>query len=143
MLTYYAKGEKAMNYNIKQVADKTGLSEATLRYYDKEGLFPDLERKNSGYRTFSERELEQIRYIERFKTAGSEIREIKEYFDLIKRGDETLKERYDIMIKHREILEKKKEAILHSISVVDKKIDYYARAVEKGTEEGVELNKCF
>ena len=47
------------------------------------------------------------------------------------------------MIKHREILEKKKEAILHSISVVDKKIDYYARAVEKGTEEGVELNKCF
>ena len=143
MLTYYAKGEKAMNYNIKQVADKTGLSEATLRYYDKEGLFPDLERKHSGYRTFSERALEHIRYIECFKTAGFEIREIKEYFDLIKRGDETLKERYDIMIKHREILEKKKEAILHSISVVDKKIDYYARAVEKGTEEGVELNKCF
>ena len=60
MLTYFTEGEKAMNYNIKQVADKTGLSEATLRYYDKEGLFPDLERKNSGYRTFSERELEQI-----------------------------------------------------------------------------------
>ena len=130
MLTYYAKGEKAMNYNIKQVADKTGLSEATLRYYDKEGLFPDLERKNSGYRAFSERELEQIRYIECFKTAGFEIREIKEYFDLIKRGDETLKERYDIMIKHREILEKKKES-----KKPEPKNQNIKRSVEKMAED--------
>lgn len=126
-----------MGYNIKQVSEMTGLTEATLRYYDKEGLFPDLERKNSGYRIFSEREIEQIRYIECFKTAGFEIREIKEYFLLIKRGDETLKERYDVMVKHRKILEKKQEEILRSIAVVDKKIKYYAEAVEKGTEKGV------
>ena len=59
-----------MGYSIKDVATLTGLSEATLRYYDKEGLFPDMQRKKSGYRIFTDHELEQIKYIECFKISG-------------------------------------------------------------------------
>lgn len=129
-----------MNYTIKQVASLTGLSEATLRYYDKEGLFPNLERKKSGYRMFSEKELEQIRYIECFKTAGFEIKDIKEYFDLIRDGDGTLEKRLEIMQDHRKVLENRLAELQKSIKLVDKKIDYYRRAVEKGTAEGITMS---
>ena len=53
-----------MNYTIKQVSEMTGLSIPTIRYYDKEGLLPDLQRKESGYRGFSDRDLEAIDLIE-------------------------------------------------------------------------------
>jgi len=128
-----------MSYTIKQVAEKTGISEATLRYYDKEGLFPYMERKESGYRLFGDREMEQIRYIECFKTAGFEIKDIKEYFDLIAKGDSTLKVRLELMQKRREILEQKKLEIEKSIALVDKKVDYYKRAVENGSEKGIKF----
>ena len=49
-----------MNYTIKKVSEMTGLSIPTIRYYDKEGLLPDLQRKESGYRVFSDRDLEAI-----------------------------------------------------------------------------------
>ncbi|HCE34316.1 MAG TPA: MerR family transcriptional regulator [Clostridiales bacterium] len=128
-----------MSYTIKQVADLTGLSEATLRYYDKEGLFPYMERKSSGYRLFSEKELEQIRYIECFKTAGFEIKDIKEYFDLIAEGDGTLEKRLQIMKDHRKVIENRMAELEKSIRLVDKKIDYYTRAVEKGTAVGITM----
>ena len=56
-----------MNYTIKKVSQMTGLSIPTIRYYDKEGLLPDLQRKESGYRVFSDRDLEAIDLIECFK----------------------------------------------------------------------------
>lgn len=50
-----------MNYSIQEISKKTGLTISTLRYYDKEGLFPRLERKESNYRIFTELELETLR----------------------------------------------------------------------------------
>ena len=65
-----------MNYTIGQISTMTNLSISTLRYYDAEGLFPNLNRK-SGIRQFSDRELETIRVIECLKKSGLEIKEIK------------------------------------------------------------------
>lgn len=130
-----------MEYSIKDVARLTGLSEATLRYYDKEGLFPDMQRKKSGYRVFTQRELQQIKYIECFKTSGFEISDIKEYFNLIKEGDSTLNVRLELMKKRKLILQEKMNDLQKSINLVDKKIEYYTKAVEKGTEKGIDF-KC-
>ena len=52
-----------MNYSIQDISKKTGLTISTLRYYDKEGLFPNLERKESNYRVFTELELETLKII--------------------------------------------------------------------------------
>ena len=57
-----------MTYTIKEVSALTGLSIPTLRYYDKEGLLPDLRRKESGYRIFSDEDLYVLELIECFKT---------------------------------------------------------------------------
>ena len=63
-------------YAIGQVSEMFGLPVSTLRYYDKEGLFPEMERV-SGIRKFSERELEALRVIECLKRSGLEIKDIK------------------------------------------------------------------
>ena len=56
-----------MTYTIKQVSELTGLSIPALRYYDKEGLLPDLRRKESGYRIFSDEDLYALELIACFK----------------------------------------------------------------------------
>ena len=81
-----------MNYTIGQISTMTNLSISTLRYYDAEGLFPNLNRK-SGIRQFSDRELETIRVIECLKKSGLEIKEIKEFIKMCQEGPKTYKQR--------------------------------------------------
>ena len=59
-------------YTIGQVSEMFDLPISTLRYYDKEGLFPDIKRI-SGIRKFDEKEIEAIRVIECLKRSGMEI----------------------------------------------------------------------
>ena len=126
-----------MNYSIQDISKKTGLTISTLRYYDKEGLFPNLERKESNYRVFIELELETLKIIACFKKAGLSIPEIRKYMELIKKGDVTLKERLDIMVHQKEALEKQKKEIEESIACVEWKISYYEQALQDGTEKYV------
>lgn len=67
-------------YSIGKVSEMFGLPVSTLRYYDKEGLFPDMMRV-SGVRKFSDRELETLRVIECLKKSGMEIKDIRQFID--------------------------------------------------------------
>ena len=105
------KGAIYMNYTIKKVSEMTGLSIPTIRYYDKEGLLPDLQRKESGYRVFSDRDLEAIDLIECFKESGLTIREIRHFMSLVRQGDVTLDERLAFFQTNVARLEEKLAAI--------------------------------
>ena len=70
-----------MEYSIGRVSEMFGLPVSTLRYYDKDGLFPNIERV-SGIRKFSDRELESLRVIECLKKSGLEIKDIKQFMEL-------------------------------------------------------------
>lgn len=124
-------------YTIQEVSKITGLSQATLRYYDNEGLFPHLERKESNYRMFTDLELETLRIIECFKKAGLSIKQIRHYMKLIQEGDSTLKERLDIMENQKKALLNQLEEINKSLECVDFKINYYKKAITDGTEKYV------
>ena len=75
-------------YTIGQVAEMFGLPISTLRYYDKQGLFPNMERV-SGIRKFSEAEIEALRVIECLKKAGMEIKDIRQFMDWCVEGPST------------------------------------------------------
>ena len=75
-------------YTIGQVADMFGLPISTLRYYDRQGLFPKMERV-SGIRKFSDTEIEALRVIECLKKAGMEIREIRQFMEWCTEGAAT------------------------------------------------------
>lgn len=122
-----------MGYTIKEVSELTGLSVPTLRYYDKEGLLPDLKRKASGYRVFSDQDLNAIELIACFKQSGLTLREIKHFLALVKQGDATLDERLAIFQAHIARLQEKlaaaQAALDHSLST----LEFYELAVEAGS----------
>ena len=84
-------------YTIGQVSERFDLPVSTLRYYDKEGLFPALTR-TSGIRRFGEQELEALRVIECLKRSGLEIKEIKQFMAWCTQGSETYPQRHALFV---------------------------------------------
>lgn len=91
-------------YTIGQVSEMFHLPISTLRYYDKEGLFPNIKR-TSGIRKFDEREIEAIRVIECLKKSGMEIKGIKQFMELCTQGSKTYKERRELLLEQKKNVE--------------------------------------
>ena len=126
-----------MNHSIGEVAAATGIAISTLRYYDREGLFPKLGRSNGGIRVFSKEDLGTIRIIECLKTAGLSIKEIKRFLDWCEEGDATLSARGDMFHQRREILLQQMAALQKTLNVIQYKCWYYDTAVAAGTENAL------
>ena len=123
-------------YTIGQVSKMFHLPISTLRYYDKEGFFPDLERRGN-IRYFNENDLEAIRIIECLKTSGLEIKEIKQFIDWVSEGASSY-------IKRKELFETRKTAVEAEIKHLEKtlallkfKCWYYETAMADGSEENL------
>lgn len=123
-----------MSYSIGEVSKLTGLSVPTLRYYDKEGLIPNINRNENGLRDFTEQDLGTINIVTCIKGAGASIREIKEYMDLCKLGDSTLEARKQFFIEKKRDVEEQMKHLSEIIKTVEMKIKYYEDAIEAGTE---------
>ena len=102
-------------YTIGQVSEMFGLPISTLRYYDKQGLFPNMERV-SGIRKFSDSEMEALRVIECLKKSGLEIKDIKQFMDWCVEGASTYPQRKALLEKQRK---RPEEEIIHMNKVSD------------------------
>ena len=81
-----------MPYTIKQAAEIMNVTPTTLRYYDKQGLLPFMERKESGYRVFSDTDIAMLKVIECLKKTGMSIKDIRQFTKWVIMGDDSLKE---------------------------------------------------
>ena len=81
-----------MTYTIGEISKRFNISISTIRYYDKEGLLPDIKREN-GIRKFSEQDVETIFIIECLKKTNVELKDIKRFIMMVKQGDSTIDER--------------------------------------------------
>lgn len=124
-----------MSYTIKQVSDMMGISVSTLRYYDKEGLLPFIERKENGTRVFKDADLKSLEIIFCMKSSGVPIKDIKRYMDMCLERDSTLKDRLDIFLNRREVVKEQIKELNKIMNVIEYKIDYYEKAIQYGTEE--------
>jgi DNA-binding transcriptional MerR regulator len=116
-----------MDYTIKQVSEKTGLSIYTLRYYDKEGLLPLIKRSKSGIRKFSDNDIEWLGLICCLKNSGMSIDKIKEFMNLCLKGNETVEIRREILLQHREKILGQMKQLESSLNTVNYKIDHYKK----------------
>lgn len=123
-------------YTIGQVAEMFSLPISTIRYYDKQGLFPHLER-TSGIRHFSEREVETLRMIECLKKSGLEIKDIKQYMDWCVEGNSTLPQRKELFEKQRETVEAEIEHMKKVLDMLNFKCWFYEQAILDGGDERV------
>lgn len=114
-----------MTYTIRQISELTGLTPHTLRYYDKEGLLPLIERGNGGYRHFSEQDLEWLRLVCCLRSTGMSVRQIKEFVRLNELGDSTLGERCEMLRQHKKQVEAQIAEMQEHLARVDAKIETF------------------
>ncbi|XOJ02061.1 MerR family transcriptional regulator [Paenibacillus polymyxa] len=124
-----------MPYLIGEVAKKLDLTVYTLRYYDKEGLMPFVERTTSGTRLFKDSDIDFLKIIQCLKLTGMPIKDIKDFIVWCSEGDSTLKQRYDMFTERKAIVEAQMEELRRTMEVIEHKRSYYETALEAGTEE--------
>lgn len=123
-----------MTYTIRQVAEKMGVTVSTLRYYDKEGLLPFLDKKPDGTRVFKDEDFHSLGMITCMKRSGMPIKQIKKYMDLCQEGDRTLQERLEIFLERKKVVLKQMEELNKVMETINHKIWYYETAIKAGTE---------
>lgn len=122
-----------MPYTVGEMAKKMNVAPSTLRYYEKEGLLPCVERSSGGTRMFKDEDLEWLNLIECLKQTGMSIKNIKVFIDWCIEGDSTIEKRL-------ELIKNQQEAVLGQIAQMQKTLEtlnykrwYYERAKEAGT----------
>lgn len=123
-----------MSYSIGEVATISGIAISTLRYYDKEGLFPTIARGNGGIRAFTETEIETIKMIECLKATGMSIKDIRQFFDWCQEGDSSLQNRLDMFKERLKAVNKQMEELQKTMDTIKFKCWYYSTALAVGTE---------
>lgn len=124
-------------YTIGQISEMFQLPISTLRYYDKEGLFPDLER-SSGIRRFSEKEIEALRVIECLKKSGLEIKDIKLFMEWCSEGSATYQRRKELFERQKEIVQKEIAKLEKVLDMLQFKCWYYDQAVKDRNEDRIQ-----
>ena len=123
-------------YTIGQVSELFDLPVSTLRYYDKEGLFPKLERK-SGIRHFSKYEIDSLYVIECLKKSGMELKDIKQFMQWCMEGPATYSKRKELFEMRTSALEAQIHELEKSLAMAKFKCWYYEQAMKDGNEEHI------
>ncbi|GAB2559721.1 MerR family transcriptional regulator [Gracilibacillus alcaliphilus] len=124
-----------MTYSISDVAKKLNLTIHTIRYYDREGLIPFVERTANGTRVFKDSDIDLLNIIQCLKASGMTIKDIKTFIEWCSDGDSTLQQRYDLFLKQRSAVETQMKELKKTLDVIEHKCNYYQVAVEAGTED--------
>lgn len=120
---------------VKQIAQKYNVSAHTIRFYDDEGLFPDVMRDAHGARIFTEANLEWIYLVLCLRSTGMSVADIKNFIRLCGLGDATMLERYRIILAQKEKAEREMEELEQKVAVLNKKEKYYEDALKnKGVD---------
>lgn len=113
--------------NIKEFSKISGISSYTLRYYEKIGIFQEVNRNYSGHRDFSENDILWAEFINRLKETGMPLEQIKKYAVLRKQGEHTSEARMKILINHAIAVKKKISNEKLHLNKINEKIKYYEK----------------
>lgn len=114
---------------IAEVSKKFDLSQDTLRYYERIGLLPGINRNKSGIRNYTEEDCRWVEFIKCMRSAGLPIEVLIEYVALFQQGDKTVEARKELLIEQRKQLTKKMEDMKKTIERLDYKIERYEKGV--------------
>ncbi|MFD5735375.1 MerR family transcriptional regulator [Streptomyces sioyaensis] len=115
-------------YTISEVAEHTGLTAHTLRWYERIGLMPHVDRTHTGQRRFSNRDLDWLNLVARLRLTGMPVADMVRYAELVRAGAGTFAERERLLTAHREDVRQRIAELQSTLDVLDYKIDIYADA---------------
>jgi DNA-binding transcriptional MerR regulator len=122
-----------MTYSIGDIAKMLNISISTLRYYDKEGLLPLVNRTSGNIRVFDDTDVECLKMIECLKNTGMALKDIRQFFDWCEEGDSTLDQRYELFVHQKEKTEKQIALLQNSLDRINYKCEFYRISKENGT----------
>lgn len=114
-----------MNYTIKQAAEKVDLTVHTLRYYDKEGLLPFVDRDKTGNRVFTDGDLEWLGLICCLKNTGMPIKQIRTYIQWCLDGDDSFELRRQMLVEHRQAVLQQISELKRNLEAINHKIEHH------------------
>ncbi|MFC5251227.1 MULTISPECIES: MerR family transcriptional regulator [Streptomyces] len=115
-------------YTISEVAQHTGLSAHTLRWYERIGLMPHVDRTHTGQRRFTNRDLDWLSLVTKLRLTGMPVADMVRYAELVRAGECTFAEREQLLTAHREDVRQRIAELQSTLDVLDYKIDIYADA---------------
>lgn len=122
-------------YTVKEVSEILGISAHTIRYYDKEHLFPYVTRGKNGERLFSQEDLLWVQLVQGLRKTDMPLAEIRRYGDLCKEGDSTIPERYKMMIDQKRKIETDLEEMKKRLEIVEYKVKFYKDLLDGKTPD--------
>ena len=124
---------------IMEVSEQFGLSSDTLRYYERIGLIPPVNRNESGIRDYNDLDLRRVEFIKCMRSAGLPIEVLIEYIALVQKGDKTIETRREILIEQRELLVARMSEMQKTLDILDHKIEVYENAVLKKEKQMIPI----
>ncbi|MFE6778478.1 MerR family transcriptional regulator [Streptomyces sp. NPDC057702] len=115
-------------YTISEVVATTGLSAHTLRWYERIGLMPHVDRSHTGQRRYTNRDLDWLDLVGKLRLTGMPVADMVRYAELVRAGGHTFPEREELLTAHREDVRRRIAELQGTLAVLDHKIDIYADA---------------
>lgn len=128
--------------SIGEVAGATGLSVHSLRYYEAEGLIPEVVRDEAGHRRYRARHVRWIGLLERLRVSGMSIARMRQYVELAVRGDDTILDRKALLEEHEADLRERIAELEDCRAIIRAKIDLYGGELEDIGEVWARVEKA-
>jgi DNA-binding transcriptional MerR regulator len=116
---------------IAEVSQQFGLSVDTLRYYERVGLIPPVNRNESGIRDYDELDLRRVDFIKCMRAAGLPVEVLIEYVGLVQQGDKTIDARKEILVEQRDLVASRLAEMQKTLELLNHKIEVYEQAILK------------
>lgn len=114
-------------YTISEVEARTGLTQHTLRWYERIGLMPHVDRSHSGQRRFTDKDLDWLGFVGKLRATGMSVADMVRYAELVREGPHTADDRRELLERTRDEVRTRIAELTDALAVLDYKIDTYAR----------------
>ncbi|WP_405493246.1 MerR family transcriptional regulator [Streptomyces sp. NBC_00096] len=118
-------------YTISEVEARTGLTQHTLRWYERIGLMPHVDRSHSGQRRFNDKDLDWLAFVGKLRTTGMSVADMVRYAELVREGAHTFDQRRELLERTRREVRARIAELTDALAVLDYKIDTYAMKVDR------------
>ncbi len=115
---------------ISEAASLSGLGVETIRFYERSGLLPPIERGLDGNRRFSAHDIEWLVLISALRETGMPLKTMRHFAELYRHGDRTLPERKEVLQEHAKQLAQRQLALNRCAELLDHKLQLYAKLME-------------
>ncbi|GGX85933.1 MerR family transcriptional regulator [Streptomyces fructofermentans] len=115
-------------YTISEVVAFTGLTAHTLRWYERIGLMPHIDRSHTGQRRYTNRDLDWLDLVGKLRLTGMPVAGMVRYAEMVREGDHTYTDRFELLEATRRDVRERIAELQDTLAVLDRKINFYADA---------------